>query len=58
MLEPPSNCQTVVYFIYKSVLNEKEYNRQPNGGHLGGDHLRRGGVIAPTNTLEDNGLLF
>ena len=25
----PDNCQTVVYFLYNSVLSEKEYNGQP-----------------------------
>ena len=28
-LEPPNNCQTVVYFLHNSVLNEKECNGQP-----------------------------
>ena len=27
--EAPNNCQTVVCFLYNSVLNEKEYNGQP-----------------------------
>ena len=26
---PPNICQTVVCFLYNSVLNEKEYNGQP-----------------------------
>ena len=28
-LEPPNNFQTVLCFLYNSVLNEKEYNGQP-----------------------------